>query len=589
MADKEREIGFKVTIDGVSDAEMNMSRLTVQIKNTQRELSALEKAMQKGIASNEQLARHAQLTKHLDENRKALAEVKKGLDIGGFGTYWTKLGTTIMDNLKGLVSTGAVLGIVAAGFNKMKEAIMSTVGGLDYMNQVAEVSRQLFYDLVTTGQLSFDKLQKAAEAAEIMNKIRAGDRQDLIEVAKLERAVNDARFEASNQMASNAEKLEALNKAYVAHNKLYDYQIQDKKEDLEATMKLLELRPRDEKLLLRQAELVAKIISLDSQRSSEFRRVESQRTGLMKDEEKKWEYWHTKLQEAADYEIEQQKERVKAREEATIKISSLLQEEKDKINELLAKIAEEMTAEMDLYNKKKDLKVGELRLNKEIQESNKRTVELSKEDAKAEADNYRAMQDAKVMAATMGLESIGVILGRQTAAGKAFAIAAATVDTYAAAGKALNDPTVPSTILRFALMAATIIRGLANVSQIVRINTENKTGFETGGKINRGIPVNTGTKDNLLIAVNNTETVLTDRQVAMLGGSRTMRNIGVPGYATGGYVGAESPNIQPTSTIGREDFTDMANRLSQIEVVLNVNKLNSAQNELSIINQTQRL
>jgi len=59
--------------------------------------------------------------------------------------------------------------------------------------------------------------------------------------------------------------------------------------------------------------------------------------------------------------------------------------------------------------------------------------------------------------------------------------------------------------------------------------------------------------------------------------------------ATGGYVGAESPNIQPTSTIGREDFTDMANRLSQIEVVLNVNKLNSAQNELSIINQTQRL
>ena len=419
MADKEREIGFKVTIDGVSDAEMNMSRLTVQIKNTQRELSALEKAMQKGIASNEQLARHAQLTKHLDENRKALAEVKKGLDIGGFGTYWTKLGTTIMDNLKGLVSTGAVLGIVAAGFNKMKEAIMSTVGGLDYMNQVAEVSRQLFYDLVTTGQLSFDKLQKAAEAAEIMNKIRAGDRQDLIEVAKLERAVNDARFEASNQMASNAEKLEALNKAYVAHNKLYDYQIQDKKEDLEATMKLLELRPRDEKLLLRQAELVAKIISLDSQRSSEFRRVESQRTGLMKDEEKKWEDWHTKLQEAADYEIEQQKERVKAREEATIKISSLLQEEKDKINELLAKIAEEMTAEMDLYNKKKDLKVGELRLNKEIQESNKRTVELSKEDAKAEADNYRAMQDAKVMAATMELESIGVILGRQTAAGKA--------------------------------------------------------------------------------------------------------------------------------------------------------------------------
>ena len=51
---------------------------------------------------------------------------------------------------------------------------------------------------------------------------------------------------------------------------------------------------------------------------------------------------------------------------------------------------------------------------------------------------------------------------------KAFNISMAVVETYAGATKALNDPSVPSTIARFALAGATIAKGLLSVATISR-------------------------------------------------------------------------------------------------------------------------
>ena len=51
---------------------------------------------------------------------------------------------------------------------------------------------------------------------------------------------------------------------------------------------------------------------------------------------------------------------------------------------------------------------------------------------------------------------------------KAFNITTAVIDTYAGATKALNDPTVPSTIAKWALAGSTIANGLAQVAMISR-------------------------------------------------------------------------------------------------------------------------
>lgn len=105
-------------------------------------------------------------------------------------------------------------------------------------------------------------------------------------------------------------------------------------------------------------------------------------------------------------------------------------------------------------------------------------------------------------------------------------------------------------------------------------------GFAQGGKITGGVPVNTGTVDNRLIVANESETILTARHVALLGGSAAMRRIRVPGYANGGYVGQSTPEI-PSQGF---DYQQLASLMNNIQVVLDVNKINAAQNEIAIIN-----
>jgi len=73
------------------------------------------------------------------------------------------------------------------------------------------------------------------------------------------------------------------------------------------------------------------------------------------------------------------------------------------------------------------------------------------------------------------------LLGKNTEAGKAIAIAQATMDTYGAANKALNDkyaPGVPGVVMKVAAVTQAIAMGLANVKKI----SETKTpGGSSGG------------------------------------------------------------------------------------------------------------
>jgi|GEM_PF-5885386 len=117
----------------------------------------------------------------------------------------------------------------------------------------------------------------------------------------------------------------------------------------------------------------------------------------------------------------------------------------------------------------KDIKNDELQFNKKIAAQNDRLIEESARISRWEADQYVLDLDIKRQAAISGLSSIASILGEQTELGKGFAIAAATIDTFGAAAKALNDPTIPSTIARIALMTSVILAGIANVKQIMSV------------------------------------------------------------------------------------------------------------------------
>lgn len=76
------------------------------------------------------------------------------------------------------------------------------------------------------------------------------------------------------------------------------------------------------------------------------------------------------------------------------------------------------------------------------------------------------------------------ILGEETAAGKAFAVAQAMIDTYSAGLQVFKDPTfVGQPWMRFAAMATTITAGLVQVKNILSVNTSGgpQSGSAGGG------------------------------------------------------------------------------------------------------------
>ena len=147
---------------------------------------------------------------------------------------------------------------------------------------------------------------------------------------------------------------------------------------------------------------------------------------------------------------------------------------KDENLKAIQPLVDMVNAEVARMMKVKELKIDELQFNKDIAAENARITEQNVRLSEWETEQYIINQELKRETAINIFASLSDIVGRQTAAGKAFAVAAATIDTYAAAAKTLNDPTIPSTWLRIAMMAAVILRGLANVKQILAVDTSGK-------------------------------------------------------------------------------------------------------------------
>jgi len=97
---------------------------------------------------------------------------------------------------------------------------------------------------------------------------------------------------------------------------------------------------------------------------------------------------------------------------------------------------------------------------------------------KADIQNYFSEERAKYMmkeleAFEIMTEGMARLFGEQSAVGKAFAVANATINTYLAASQVLKDELIP-TPLKPVVMAGIIAAGLGNVREILKVD-------ETGG------------------------------------------------------------------------------------------------------------
>jgi lambda family phage tail tape measure protein len=173
------------------------------------------------------------------------------------------------------------------------------------------------------------------------------------------------------------------------------------------------------------------------------------------------------------------------------------------------------------------------------------------ENAKAIEEIEKIKQESKVQLASQAFGLMADILGRETAAGKAAAIAQATIDTYASAVSSYNSLSgIPIVGPALGAVAAglAVVAGLLNVKKIATTKTPNTQGFASGGY------TGTGGKYEPAGVVHRGEYVIESERVNRLG-VPFLESLGRIGYANGGYVG-----VQPSqSSFVQNQITNQIN------------------------------
>jgi len=286
------------------------------------------------------------------------------------------------------------------------------------------------------------------------------------------------------------------------------------------------------------------------------------------------------------------KTRLKAAQQAATE-KKIEETEADRVEKEMDSAIEEMMRGINAKNALREQEREDIK--KDAISVTKITLDELKKRKDAELALEQASHDAKMNLAASITNLIAGIAGKNKAlrkasliADKALAIAEVIIQTKKAnaatrAWGAIGGP-IGMVLAEASVMKNNIAAGI-NIAAIIAAAATGIAGMAKGGKITKGAKINTGTKDDTLILANKTETVLTSDHVRRLGGSGIMKKIGVPGYAAGGYIGQQVPDIPDTGF----DMQALARMMNSIEVRLDINKVRSASNEIDTIIERQAI
>ena len=222
----------------------------------------------------------------------------------------------------------------------------------------------------------------------------------------------------------------------------------------------------------------------------------------------------------------------------------------------------------------KNKKIDQAQFDAFIKQSTEARISLDQQELNAKMANFQAV--SQLFAASAAL------VGEQTKAGKAFAIAGATIDTYVAANQVISDKTVP-TFLKIITAAGIIIKGLSNVKRISEVQlptigggtedsgsqtTKPKGTINVNAKMAQGGMVNgpgSGTSDSIPAMLSNGEYVVNARSTRLFQPLLAAINgygVNTPAFAAGGLVSqqAEAPRMDNTERIAEAIQVGMANQ-----------------------------
>ena len=318
---------------------------------------------------------------------------------------------------------------------------------------------------------------------------------EIVQESKAAIAASNAAIDAGNNFAALQNKL-------IVENAILTKQLEEQKKIAEDTTRSYEERKAALDLVNEANEKLAQNALIEAQALENKIRLQLQ---IASNDEDRREL-EAELANATAERIAREQEAEIVRLESAQLNRELDQEELDRKQTIRDKLKEMELEDIENEFRKAEQELAaqeaaalaELNALKATEEEKARVNEFysnkKKKLKKAEADYEKALQkqvsEANLQVASQALGALSKLVGENTAAGKAAAIAATTIDTYLAAQKAYTSqllPGDPTSPVRAAIAAGVAVAGgLANVAAIVKTKAPGAEG--TGGASTPSVP-----------------------------------------------------------------------------------------------------
>jgi len=428
---------------------------------------------------------------------KGLDQVKKGVKGVDSSSKGAKSGLGGMTTAaKGLGTAFKALGIglIVAAFMKLKDVFS---GNIETARKFERVAAQLSaaFDVIRDRAEEFIKSLIALKnpfkafkdafkgtTAEIKEEVKAIDtltialqgvrdeeRDMLLVRAKANKIIAESRLLAEDDTKSMTERLAALKAAVAEEKRVADMEVATQNKKVEALQAVIDLGKSSEEDIATLAAERARLIELQTASILKQKRVAAEigtfTNQIAKEEER------IEKEKLARIELTNQAKELSleiTEELSNKEIDILIKAEQKKL------VIEQKTADAKTKARKKELE--------EEKKAADAALKLAKAKAKADAKIESELAQQKKELVFRALGTVANLIGKESAAGKALAIAQATISTYSAASAALAPPPVGAgPILGPVAAGIAVATGLKSVRDIMKTKLPSEYGGDGGG------------------------------------------------------------------------------------------------------------
>ena len=492
----------KISTKGLSTEYRNNQNVLVNLNTTEsKQLGTLQKLE----LSNKKLREEGKkldltrksgqdrlkvINKQLDKNNKTIlknadALKKQKMNVGAYGSALGGLGGPLAGATQGVqMLTGAFKFLIT---NPIGLVLLAIVGAVKAIG-----------DAIRSNQGTLDKFKATGagiSAAWAVVTDRLNDFAESIKKRDWEKIFNILIFGFEGINAEISEEFKAAKQLKEEFFALQDVLIGQivQREKLRKTVQMNRLAVKDENMTNRERLVLlneairaeSDLIALELEEAKERARILSEQVGLGRSLREEMKAEQEAIANITRVETDGAKRKIRLASER-LSLARMVAKEDVKIAEASALIATKAVDNEIQLERMKSLTITEIG-NQEVESTklkSKKIVEITQEQVDAELELARLVQEGKLDLAQNFLGDITTIFGKNSAIGKAAAIAETTINTYRGAQAAfasLSGIAVVGVPLGIAAAGAAITMGLANVKKILAVKTPGGGGGGGGG------------------------------------------------------------------------------------------------------------